>query len=75
MSAWEPEEEYEHNPIIRHLKRLYQWLFPEPKEQQKGLHLGREKDFLCDSCKYNYGDVCARPERPNAKKCPDYKKS
>lgn len=28
--------------------------------------------FLCDSCKWNYGDICIRPERPNAKKCPDY---
>ena len=29
--------------------------------------------FLCDSCRYNYGDVCARPERPNAVQCPDYR--
>lgn len=30
--------------------------------------------FLCDSCKFNYGNVCLRPERPNAKKCPEYMK-
>lgn len=30
--------------------------------------------FLCDSCRYDYGDVCNRPERPNAKRCPDYKR-
>jgi hypothetical protein len=28
---------------------------------------------LCDTCKYDYGNVCKRPERPNALKCPDYK--
>ncbi len=30
--------------------------------------------FLCDSCKYDYGHACRRPERPNAERCPDYKK-
>ena len=30
--------------------------------------------FLCDSCRYNYGHICTRPERPNAKTCPDYKR-
>jgi len=29
---------------------------------------------LCDSCKWDYGGVCKRPERPNAFKCPDYTK-
>jgi hypothetical protein len=28
---------------------------------------------LCDSCRYDYGNVCKRPERPNAYRCPDYK--
>ncbi len=28
---------------------------------------------LCDSCKYDYGTACTRPERPNARRCPDYK--
>jgi len=28
---------------------------------------------LCDSCRYDYGNVCKRPERPNARRCPDYK--
>ncbi len=27
---------------------------------------------LCDTCKYDYGAVCTRPERPNAMRCPDY---
>lgn len=30
--------------------------------------------FLCDSCRYDYGDVCKRPERPNATRCPDYRR-
>ena len=29
---------------------------------------------LCDTCKYDYGDACTRPERPNALQCPDYKR-
>ena len=30
--------------------------------------------FLCDSCRYDYGDVCRRPERPNATRCPEYRR-
>jgi len=30
--------------------------------------------YLCDSCKWDYGDICKRPERPNARTCPDYKR-
>lgn len=29
---------------------------------------------LCDRCKYDYGNVCMRPERPNAITCPDFKR-
>ncbi|MFT5289562.1 MAG: hypothetical protein ACI8QS_002490 [Planctomycetota bacterium] len=29
---------------------------------------------LCDTCKYDYGHVCVRPERPNATSCPDFKR-
>ena len=29
---------------------------------------------LCDTCKYDYGSVCTRPERPNAMSCPDYRR-
>ncbi len=32
-----------------------------------------ETRFLCDTCRYDYGNACRRPERPNATKCPDYK--
>ena len=31
--------------------------------------------ILCDTCKYDYGTACTRPERPNATVCPDYKKN
>ncbi len=30
--------------------------------------------LLCDTCRYDYGSVCVRPERPNAKVCPDYRR-
>ncbi|MFT7680428.1 MAG: hypothetical protein ACI8QC_004434 [Planctomycetota bacterium] len=29
--------------------------------------------YLCDRCKWDYGNACSRPERPNARTCPDYK--
>jgi len=32
-----------------------------------------EDEFLCDTCRYDYGDACRRPERPNAIECDDYK--
>ncbi len=34
----------------------------------------RTSPYLCDTCKYDYGEVCKRPERPNAKTCNDYKR-
>lgn len=45
------------------LQKLWQWL----KHKTTGA-------FLCDSCRYDYGDACRRPERPNAVICPEYKK-
>ena len=33
-----------------------------------------EDEFLCDTCRYDYGDACTRRERPNATECPDYKR-
>jgi hypothetical protein len=35
---------------------------------------GTGPGFLCDDCRYNYGSSCSRPERPNARVCPDYKR-
>ncbi|MBN1867631.1 hypothetical protein JW916_10100 [Candidatus Sumerlaeota bacterium] len=34
-----------------------------------------DPEFLCDTCRYNYGNACTRPERPNAECCPDYRRS
>ncbi|MEZ6005767.1 MAG: hypothetical protein R3F17_01075 [Planctomycetota bacterium] len=28
---------------------------------------------LCDRCRWDYGNACKRPERPNAITCPDFK--
>ncbi|MEL6429649.1 MAG: hypothetical protein AAFZ87_07360 [Planctomycetota bacterium] len=30
--------------------------------------------YLCDNCKWDYGDACKRRERPNARTCPDFKR-
>ena len=35
--------------------------------------LGGKSEFLCDSCKYNDQRYCSVAERPNVKKCDDYK--
>ena len=34
----------------------------------------KSQRYLCDSCKWDYGNACSRPERPNALVCSDYKK-
>ena len=31
-------------------------------------------EFLCDTCRYNSERDCSRPERPNAVRCPEYKR-
>lgn len=35
---------------------------------------GGGSEFLCDTCAYDHPSACNRPERPNARKCPDYKR-
>lgn len=35
--------------------------------------VGSGTRYLCDTCRYDYGTACSRPERPNAVQCPDYK--
>lgn len=47
--------------------------------QRLGHFLGRlfasgGSGSLCDTCKWDYGDACRRPERPNARTCPDFKR-
>lgn len=46
--------------LIRKLRALLRGLLPAGKP-------------LCDTCMYDYGTACTRPERPNATRCPDYK--
>lgn len=48
-------------------RRFKQWLGSLTREAGGG------SEFLCDTCLYDHGNVCTRPERPNARKCPDYK--
>ena len=49
--------------MVQLLRRFWHWLTDV-------LGVGK---ILCDSCKYDYGAACTRPERPNARRCPDYK--
>jgi len=51
------------------LANALNWLRTTIKQKIARLHAGR---FLCDTCRYDYGDACLRPERPNATSCPDY---
>ncbi len=51
------------------LKSLFQWMGGFFRRLAGG-----GTTILCDRCRYNYGNVCSRPERPNARICPDYKK-
>ena len=40
----------------------------------RGLFAMKGASYLCDTCKWDYDTACQRPERPNAKTCPDYKR-
>jgi hypothetical protein len=55
-------------PLADFLRRVLGWLHPNPPRYKKNTK------FLCDSCKYNDARYCSKSERPNAIKCPDYKK-
>ncbi|MBE7560977.1 hypothetical protein HS125_19310 [bacterium] len=46
----------------RTLRRLWSRLFG----------LAKGDVILCDHCRLNYGNACARPERPNAVSCEDF---
>ena len=50
------------------LRRFLQWLWGLGRASRGG------SEFLCDTCRYNYGSACTRRERPNAVTCPDYKR-
>lgn len=49
-------------------------LLPGTFGGRRTTHAATHSDLLCDTCKYAYGDICRRPEKPNATSCPDYKK-
>lgn len=50
-------------PFVRAIAEFFRRLFAV-----------NSKRYLCDTCKWDYGNACKRPERPNAISCPDYKK-
>ena len=52
------------------LQRLFQQFFSGLKR----LFAVGGGGCLCDTCKWDYGDACTRPERPNARTCSDYKR-
>lgn len=59
--------------VTRILQRFFDWF--DGKSSGKGkVEKGGGGEILCDSCKYNYGNVCVRNERPNATRCPDFKR-
>ena len=47
------------------LRRLRNWL------RELG---GGEREYLCDTCRYDHPHACHRRERPNATECADYKR-
>ena len=49
--------------MFRRLRAFFRYLF------------GGEEEILCDTCKYDFGSACTRPERPNATRCPDYRRA
>ena len=49
-------------------------LFRRLTEFLRRLFAAESKRYLCDDCMWDYGNACTRRERPNALRCPDYKK-
>jgi hypothetical protein len=56
------------------LKVLLQMLTAPFRALARALFRSSGGGYLCDNCKWDYGDACKRPERPNAKVCPDHKR-
>jgi len=56
------------------VKVLLQKLLAPFQALFRGLFRSGGGGYLCDKCKWDYGDACKRPERPNAKSCPDFKR-
>ena len=55
------------------MKTLLQRLFAPLRALFGGLARSGSSGYLCDRCKWDYGDACKRPERPNARVCQDFK--
>jgi hypothetical protein len=55
------------NGLVRWWQRLRERL------GQRWVQMRAPGMFLCDTCRYDYGQACRRPERPNAAQCPGYK--
>ena len=55
------------------MKTLLQRLLAPLRALFGGLARTGSSGYLCDCCKWDYGDACKRPERPNARVCPDFK--
>lgn len=53
---------------MRVFRRFIQWWAQLMAQMRSG------SEFLCDTCRYDHGNACTRPERPNATQCPDYKR-
>jgi hypothetical protein len=49
---------------MRLWRRFWQWLLDA---------LG-VADILCDTCRYDHATACRRPQRPNARRCLDYRR-
>jgi hypothetical protein len=53
--------------MVAGLKNFLQWW------RRLIAQAGGASEFLCDTCRYDHGGACRRPERPNARRCPDFR--
>lgn len=62
-------------PRRRPRRRRFGWWARLRQWWQSLLHQrGGGSEFLCDTCMFDHGSACTRPERPNARRCPDYRR-
>ncbi len=58
--------------VTRLLQGFFSW-FDGLFGRRPAEHASSQAEILCDTCKYNYGNACMQPERPNATACREYK--